>query len=401
MALKKTFICPYCFDKINMADIEFRCSYNRCKNTFEDMPMTIYLDGNPQMPYTGKKTFRPKVPVRKIPMSAKCPECHKDTNKIICPSCHNELPESTLTGKDRIISIVGARASGKSHFVGVLIEELGRVAYDFGGSIEGFADSYKRWEDNFYNSLYKDGVKLELTQSSTTNVDNGVYMPYIFKLKLKKKKRFGTENECFTFVFFDTAGEDLDSEDVMNTVNKYICKSSGIIFLLDPMQISMVSKQLDNEFAKRAAGIELNSATRPDDIITRVSKLIRNDKGLRETDSIDIPVAAVFSKFDAIESLVPKDFTVHKPSPHCSNQYFDLSDWHNVNSEIEALLKEWDARMFISNLKMNYKKFSFFSVSSLGLNNNPVNDRIQRPRPHRVEDPLLWLFNEFGLIKGK
>ncbi len=41
----------------------------------------------------------------------------------------------------------------------------------------------------------------------------------------------------------------------MSTVNKYICKSAGIIFLLDPMQIPAVVNQLDDSVVERAAAI--------------------------------------------------------------------------------------------------------------------------------------------------
>ena len=208
--------------------------------------------------------------------------------------------------------------------------------------------------------------------------------------------------DSFTFVFFDTAGEDLNDEDTMSTVNKYICKSAGIIFLLDPMQIPAVVNQLDETTVKRAAGIDVGTAAKADDIMTRVSRLIRNDRGLSENKKIDIPVAAVFSKVDAIEGIVPSDCTVHNPSPHCAEKCFDLSDWHNVNSEIVALLHEWDADAFISQLETNYENYSYFSVSALGLHNNPTSDgRIERPRPHRIEDPLLWILKENGVIKAK
>ena len=245
-------------------------------------------------------------------------------------------------------------------------------------------------------------MKLELTQSSVQNVDNGAYRPLIFKLKLKHKALFKESIESFTFVFFDTAGEDLNDEDTMSTVNKYICKSAGIVFLLDPMQIPAVANQLDESTVKRAAAIDYRSAAKADDIMTRVSNLIRNDRKLPDTSKIDIPVAAVFSKFDAIEPIIPTDCTVLNPSPHCSEKHFDMSDWHNVNSEILALLHEWGADAFISQLETNYSNFSYFAASALGLNNNPdQSGKIERPRPHRIEDPFLWILKENGVIKGK
>lgn len=403
MALKTTFICPYCFEKHKISEVQFRCTNRRC-NDFDDVEMTRYENGNSKMPKQGKRTFTASVKAGlSVPQSAACPECGKITYKHICPSCHNELPESTLNGKDMIISIVGSRATGKSHFVGVIIKELrDRISVSFGGSLEGFADSYQRWERDFGNKLYNTYEKLDLTQSSVQNVDNGAYRPLIFKLKLRKKVLLKETIDTFTFVFFDTAGEDLNDEDTMSTVNKYICKSAGIIFLLDPMQIPAVSNQLDESIVQRAAGIDWRTAARADDIMTRVSNLIRNDRGMSETQKIDIPVAAVFSKFDAIESLVPAECTVHNPSPHCVEQCFDMSDWHNINSEIVALLHEWDAEAFISQLETNYRKFSYFAASALGLSNNPTSDgRIERPRPHRIEDALLWILKENGVIKGK
>ena len=87
-------------------------------------------------------------------------------------------------------------------------------------------------------------------------------------------------------------------------------------------------------------------------------------------------------------------------SPHCSEKCFDMSDWHNVDSEIRSLLTEWGAESFVSQVDVNYTDYSYFAVSALGLNNNPKEDRrIERPRPHRIEDPLLWILKENGVIK--
>ena len=403
MASKTTFICPYCFEKHKISEVQFRCTNRRCEDV-DDIEMTRYENGSLRIPKKGKMTFKPsgKV-VLSVPQSAACPKCGSITHKRICPSCHNELPESTLSGEDMIISIVGARATGKSHFVGVIIKELrDRISVSFDGSLEGFADSYQRWEKTFGDKLYTNNEKLDLTQSSMQNVDNGAYRPLIFKLKLRKKSFLKEIIDSYTFVFFDTAGEDLNDQDTMSTVNKYICKSAGIIFLLDPMQIPAVSDQLDESIVKRAAGIDWRTAARADDIMTRVSRLIRNDKGMADNKKIDIPVAAVFSKFDAIERLVPSDCTVLNPSPHCAEKCFDMTDWHNINSEIVGLLHEWNAEAFISQLETNYSKYSYFAASALGLNNNPTSDgRIERPRPHRIEDALLWILKENGVIKGK
>ena len=300
-----------------------------------------------------------------------------------------------------IISVVGSRETGKSHFVGVIINELiERISVKYGGAMEGFDDTMSRYKAGAYQKLYMDMQKLDLTKSSVQDVNNGAYRPLIFTLKLKHKALFKEKIDSFTLVFFDTAGEDLNDEDTMSTVNKYICKSAGIIFLLDPMQIPAVRNQLDENTVSRASSVGWKQATRSDDIMSRVSKLIRNDKKMKSEAKINIPVAAVFSKFDVIAPLIPEGSTVLETSPHCNEKVFDMSDWHNVDSEIRSLLVEWGAESFISQVDLNYTNYSYFAVSALGMDNNPKEDRrIDRPRPHRIEDPLLWILKENGVIK--
>ncbi len=397
MALKSTFICPFCFEEHHIQDVQFRCTNKRCVDV-PDVEMTRYENGNIDNPKPGKPTFKGVIGSK----SAKCPDCGSVSYAIVCPSCHNKLPESTLLGKDMIISVVGSRDTGKSHFVGVIINELiERISVKFDGAMEGFDDTMTRYKAGAYQKLYMDMQKLDLTKSSVQYINNGAYRPLIFTLKLRHKAFFRERIDSFTLVFFDTAGEDLNDEDTMSTVNKYICKSSGIIFLLDPMQISSVRNQLDENTVSRASSVDWKQATRSDDIMSRVSKLIRNDKNMKAEQKINIPVAAVFSKFDAIASLIPDGSTVLETSPHCSGKKFNMSDWHNVDNEIKSLLIEWGAESFMSQLDLNYTNYSYFAVSSLGMDNNPKeNKKIDRPRPHRIEDPLLWILKENGVIKS-
>lgn len=400
MALKSTFICPFCFEQHKIQDVQFRCTNRRCKDV-PDVEITRYENGDISIPKMGKTAFKNPARGLSIPKSAKCPECESATYARVCPSCHNKLPESTLLGKDMIISVVGSRDTGKSHFVGVIINELiERISVKFGGAMEGFDDTMARYKAGAYQKLYLDMQKLDLTKSSVQDVNNGAYRPLIFTLKLKHKAFMREQIESFTLVFFDTAGEDLNDEDTMSTVNKYICKSAGIIFLLDPMQIPTVRNQLKNDIVARASSVDWKQATEPADIMTRVSTLIRNDRQMKAEQKIDIPVAAVFSKFDVIAHLIPEGSTILETSPHCSEKVFDMSDWHNVDSEIRSLLTEWGAEAFMAQVDVNYTNHSYFAVSALGMGNNPKEDRkIDKPRPHRIEDPLLWILKENGVIK--
>lgn len=394
---KRSFICPFCFEKQETKNLEYRCVNQRCKEETDDIPLTLYMQGDASAPLKRRPFFKGNLMMGHMETGLpRCPECRTESGTYICPKCHNKIPESTLMGQDMIISVVGARNAGKSHFVGVIIQELlKRIAPAFdSGSIVPFDDTGKRYKEVFFDPLYNNNKTLELTATSMENTENGAYKPYIYTYQYHPNG--GKKVKSFTLVFFDTAGEDLNEEDTMSTVNKYICKSAGIIFLLDPMQIDCVREQLSEEVTDNSSSTR--DAGDIGEIMARVSSLIRKDKHLRTQDQIDIPVAVAFSKFDAIVPLIPAGSTVLETSPHVENQYFTVEDGHNVDQEIRGFLAEWESDAFITQIENNYKNFAFFCLSALGLDNMPESGAIKRPRPHRIEDPLLWLLEENSVI---
>ena len=392
------FDCPYCFRRLHAAkDAAFRCvsSKSKCPEV-DDVKLTAYEGGDVNTPIKAQKAFMCTWnSALQNPMYDNCPVCDQETTKRICRHCGNHLPDSTVEDESLIISIVGSRNVGKSHYVGVLINELiERVAGHFNGAMTGFDDTRQRYDDNFSRRLYSELKRLDMTQSATIKTNR----PLIFTFTMEDRNN---TIRNFTLVFYDTAGEDLDEYDTMSAVSRYICKSAGIIFLLDPMQIWNVRNQLDDEVVSSASSVTINQATRPDDIMTRVSNLIRADKKIAATRKIDIPVAAVFSKLDAIEPLVPAGATLMDTSPHCSAGAFVEADLHNVSSEVEGLLQAWGANAFTQQLNLNYTNFEYFATSALGLGNSPKPDgSINRPNPHRIEDALLWILKEEGVIEG-
>ena len=71
-----------------------------------------------------------------------------------------------------------------------------------------------------------------------------------------------------------------------------------------------------------------------------------------------------------------------------------------VDAEMRSLLASWGMQSFLMQAQANYRNYSFFAVSSLGLHNAPDSaGHVHRPLPHRVEDPLLWIMAENGLMR--
>lgn len=377
MDLSGKFLCPYCYEVNKLADVKYYCK--KC----EDVKV---------IPAKGMRKLVSSVPISKL-----CPDCGTSASAV-CPNprCidpmtgkRRKLPEGTLTGENTIISIVGTRGAGKSHYVGVLIYELyRRIAADFGASFIGFDKSQALWQLKFGDRLY--GSAAQALDATTAGVQEE---PLIYEMVFPS--RFG--NIMYTFVFFDTAGENFGDSEQMTILNKYIYKSAGIICLLDPFQIPDIEGKVDSNVAR---GSTSGAAKTSDiEVVSNISSLIRNYRGMSRTKKIDIPIAITFTKLDAIRSLIPYGSTLLDTSPHIGT--VDLNDIHNVDAEVRALLTEWNERAFITQVESEYKTSSFFTVSALGFDNYPdaANaKKIKKPQPHRVEDPFLWILKEKGLL---
>jgi GTPase SAR1 family protein len=319
--------------------------------------------------------------------------CHEKSYKIICPQCHNELPHEIDRHKGIIISVIGAKNTGKSHFIAVLIDQMRKyVSSSFNASFSPInTDHEKRYKNDFYTPLYSSHRLLNSTVSGST-----AQRPLIYALTISGNSFFKRNNTIIYITFFDTAGEDLSDEDTMSSVNKYIGQSSGIIFLLDPMQIQNVRDKTDPAIVTASSGTGIHDLADPADILRRVSDLIRDANNLGKSEKIPIPIAATFTKIDALGPLLHPGCIVLEDSPHRSLHAFNQIDSDNIHAEIESMLSDWGGWDFPQQLSVNYKKYGYFGLSALG--KAPKGQNIDVIRPHRIEDPLLWLLSLHNII---
>ncbi|HRC84778.1 MAG TPA: GTPase domain-containing protein [Thermoanaerobaculia bacterium] len=325
---------------------------------------------------------------------ALCPACQQTTSKRLCPHCHMEQPHTIGRYRSLIFALIGAKEAGKSHYLAVLIEQIRKhVGPSLGLLLEPMNDAtIRRYRHDFYDRLYQHGAVIEATQSALAN--GRVQMPLVYSLTLTRQTAAGKPRiwGVVTLVFFDTAGEDLDDEDVMATVNKYIYRADGIVLLLDPLQLKRVRARLNGALSLP----EVN--TESETILVRTTKLIRLGRGQALTTCIRAPLAVAFSKFDAVESLLDPQLQLHSNSNH--REGFDVDDFEAVNAEMQALLEQWDSGVIPQEASTHYRKFGFFGVSALGC--QPLsNGHVPRILPRRVEDPFLWLLYCHRLIPAR
>lgn len=385
-------ICPYCSEKFNSKDILFRCiNPNSGECPFEeDKEYSKYWRFTRNKPMN--KIIEPELSWHeRVPESAICTHCHTKSTKKVCPFCHNELPHTAGHVKEYTISIIGAKEAGKSHYVAVLINALKQyIGQKLDAALVALNDeTINRYQEEFYNPLYIKKEKIRGTISAAADLK----APLIYRFSIKKKNIFKVnDHNVITLVFFDTAGEDLEKTEIMRREVKYISNSSGIIFLLDPLQIPAVREKLPVDT------ILPNVQTSPDDIITRVINLIKEDHKNKK-EPIKIPVALTFSKIDALHSILQSGSSLRQVSPHDS--LFDIDDCEIVSSEIQAYLQEWVGPNISNTMEHNFKNFSYFALSALGGTPNLEGKLTDGVSPFRIEDPFLWLLWKNKLIEGR
>lgn len=388
-------LCPYCFNTIQLKETPFRCMNEArlCPPERDELLARVWRDNVPRGKVVPANVPANALKIGLLPANAgksgRCQSCGMETSKRLCPHCHMDLPGNFGEDRSLILSVIGAKDAGKSHYIAVLIESLKksvapRLQASFNFVNEATNRRYKRY---FYDELYTYGRLLQPTRAASSE-DNSVSLPLVYRLYFQEGSGIGT---VVSLVFFDTAGEDLNDQDQMSVLNKYIYKSDGIVLLVDPLQLEEVRQGLDGQ------SILPDRNTEAADIVTRVTNLIRAGRKLRERDKIPTPFAIAFSKVDALEPLLGPQAQIYASANHRNG--FDMADFNAVGSEVASLLERWQEGHLTNEVRTHYSHFGFFGLSSLGAVPVP-HGRIPSVKPHRVEDPILWLLNHHGLIPG-
>jgi len=375
----KRFTCPYCYAEHTVKECGVKCSYNIIGNNDIKCRYKVKkydnADGYDWIPTAHKMS---------------CLRCKEAAIQLYCNIyTDKEIPVDFLSMKSLPIALLGAKASGKSNYIGVLVNEIKKtMAGPFNSSLSLACskESKVAYDQHYYLPLYKEGKTVLATAS-------GVEIPpLIFPLRFMDQKNKIVNMAALTF--YDTAGENLDDPSIMYKFNRYIANAQGIILLLDPLQIPNIrAKLLAGGFT--ALPQQNTEAASVLNIILEVIRKTRKIKGL-----LPIPLALVFTKIDVLEqyNILPAESCLREESLHIKQGKFVMSDFENTNIHVRALVENWlddDIRTVIN----QFKHHSFFGVSALGKNPNGTQLAWGGIHPRRVLDPLLWLLAEKNYIQ--
>lgn len=390
---KQIFICPYCFQKADHNNIWFQCSNPVC--TEQDKIRTEFEDCRPLSGTETARVFQRVFPIPATnpilrhfgvenPMQAECETCHCTTSTQVCPHCHSLYPQRVDGLSNSIIAIIGAKETGKSHYVAVLIQQIFEIHQIFGWSMQPLDDeTMNRYETDFYKPLYERNQVIPPTQKAAATGSNR--KPLLYSLNIEKNGVFRT----MILAFFDTAGEDMDNEIEMLRYNSYIHNAAGIILLLDPLQQKGLRDKLpDQQRETLSKTLQNDENTKASHIISRTVNSIMTKSSRRK--QIDIPLAVAFSKMDEFREVLGNDAPIYSPSQH--KGHFNKAEFDAINEYVRGWVGNFDPQ-FMNTTKL-FKDAAFFGVSALGGRPEQTKNNQQLknpPRPERVEDPLLWL----------
>jgi len=324
------------------------------------------------------------------PLGAACPTCKQESNKLVCPVCHNELPHQFGQLAPHPIAMIGAKGSGKSNYIGVVIQEFKkRVSLALNGTLESLDEqTRRRYREDYEMPLFHDRQVVAETVSAATIIKNKY--PLSYRLHIDKPGWLGTRQKVVGLTFFDTAGEDLTSLDAMQVHARYIAYSRGLIILLDPLQMPAVRRLVPERLAHTSPN------PHQDQVVERATHLIQNTLGIHPGQKIAIPVAIALSKVDVLKGAV--DPMLLRSTRHPGK--VDLVAIDLAHELWCSYLEEWGYADLLTYLDRMYRRWHLFGLSSLG--SAPEGEHLpQGVNAFRVEDPLLWLLYVNGVVAGK
>ncbi|CCK26613.1 putative LigA [Streptomyces davaonensis JCM 4913] len=399
-----TVICPYCFARSSAAKLPYRCLMTPtgvrgggpCGPERDDVWAGFMGPGVPPGARMRGPVF---APPRKATWrvgtgsSVPCPGCGVGTTTRVCGSCHNDLPSDYCDHDSRIIALVGAKASGKSTYVSVLVNELNhRVGQAYHATLAAMGQSTQMRDREMAEDLYE---RLRLPDA-TRPAALGFNDPLLYRLSLPRRGRLGSGTRHTALVFFDAAGEDLADAEAMDRYTRYLSAADGIVLLVDPLQLGSVRHRLPVHDGPPLPVVE----TPPQQIVADLARRLHAHGKGGSRGRVATPIAVAVTKTDMLRPLLDPHSPVLRNAPHPDGA-LDDDDRLGVHEEIRSLLTDWESGRLVRQLELDFAEFALFGLSALGAPppaEAPADVPKSGPQPIRVEDPLLWLLARRGLL---
>jgi ABC-type dipeptide/oligopeptide/nickel transport system ATPase component len=295
-----------------------------------------------------------------------------------------------------MIGLVGAKGSGKTVLMTVLVKQLREVVGQrFGAAVMVATDNpdgsrgLTDYRENREEPLYSGRRLPPGTQQNVAARRSPVVLRWQQPVK-GLLGRTGVQSTIMSFV--DTAGEDLGDLDTAFTLS-YLSAADSLMVALDPFTVPGARAWLN-----LPPGAVKSNDGAPLEVLSRLTELLRTEHSVKTRKRIRIPVAVVFTKMDAFFGQLDRHSPLMQASS--SSPAYDESAGQEMHEHMRALLSKWGAADIDTHLSLNYDTFRYFAVSALGAEPDYSSGRLAAGgvQPHRVDDPVLWLLAKAGKV---
>ena len=304
-----------------------------------------------------------------------------------------ELPPGWAGSGTLCIALAGARASGKSLYIAVLVKLLEQLAESRGKVIRGADESTReRYRENYEEPLFEE---MGLMAPTPRMAAEDAYQrdPLIFDLGMWD---VGGGPRKFFLVIRDVAGEDLEVlPDDPETLG-FFREADEIIFLFDPLKVPQIRNYLSGLVPDQSLGGD------PVEVLQNILHVLGDSRP---------QLAVTLSKFDTLQELEQvADSEWCRIMGNYGAAYrrdtglrFDDVDSSYLNSEIHSMLLKLNAARVVHTLEEAYApvrgQWRYFATSALGA--PPQGAHLHRSgiAPYRCLDPVMWLLTGRGLFR--
>ena len=393
--MASTAVCPFCFHRIDVARLWYQClgrGSAECKKEVDK--------ARQELTKSNLETYCSFAPPEGVTGPANCPTCGGKTNRRACPKCHSALPSDFAESVSPLVGLVGAKGSGKTVLMTVLVKQLrdaiGKrfdaditLATDNPDGHQGVSD----YQANRETPLFKKGSLPPPTSALGTGARQHS-APVLLRWRQEVSKWGRTSISSTMLSFVDAAGEDLNDVSTAFTL-QYLSVCDGLIVLLDPFALPGARATLNLPDA--AINTDEEAPLR---VVTNITEMLRIEHDLKKNRKVSIPVAVVFTKIDAFFPALDRGNPLMATAP--AAPAYANADGQAVHEHMLSLLHQWNAQDIDTHMRLNYKDFRYFGVSALGAEPDYENSTVAAGgvRPHRVEDPVLWLLSKAGTVRS-
>jgi hypothetical protein len=382
--------CPQCFTKLDPDTRLYQCA-GPCE-AHPDEARAAYtgrpLENSFPRQWKNREGQRNWQPPKTIP----CYVCEKPMSEI-CPTCHFLLPAQWREGSAICIAMAGARATGKTLYLGVVVRQIEQMLLAM-GSLLSFATpaSEECYRKVYEDSLYVNRAIFDSTDRVGESANAYQLVPLMIRLGV-------VDGVPRYLVLRDVAGEDLEAPRTDMTYLSYFGRADAVFFLFDPTAIPRVREMLRGVVPE-----QLMQSGNPQTVLTNLLSIIGESSP---------PIAMILSKFDTLQKLrnhhervwsniMSNHGAACQRDPGGFAPRYDSADGTLLHLEARSLLELLGATAFI-NAMTNPPRgrpytHRYFTISALGSAPDGPHLHPHGIAPFRCLDPVRWALSLNRLI---